>query len=45
MDFLDRIDWYNHDGVNLGMINDFVRNQFYDRVLSIYVRDQVCVDI
>lgn len=45
MDFLDRIDWYNHDGVNLGMINDFVRNQFYDRVLSRYVRDQECVDI
>ena len=45
MDFLNRIDWYNHDGVNLGMINDFVRNQFYDRILSRYVADQHCTDI
>lgn len=45
MDFLSRIDWKNHDGVNLGMINDFVRNQFYDRILSRYVRDQQCTDI
>lgn len=45
MDFLQRIDWHNHDGVNLSMINDFVRNQFYDRVLSRYVADQDCVDI
>lgn len=45
MDFLQRIDWMNHNGVNLPMINDFVRNQFYDRVLSRYVRDQDCIDI
>lgn len=45
MDFLQRIDWHNHDGVNLGMINDFVRNQFYDRILSRYVQDQECTDI
>ena len=45
MDFLKRIDWNNHDGVNLGMINDFVRNQFYDRVISRYVQDQDCTDI
>ena len=45
MDFLNRIDWYNHDGVNLGMINDFVRNQFYDRILARYVADQHCTDI
>ena len=45
MDFLNRIDWHNHDGVNLGMINDFVRNQFYDRILSRYVVDQHCTDI
>jgi hypothetical protein len=31
---LSRIDWDNHDGVNRAMINDFVRNQFYDRVLA-----------
>lgn len=45
MDFLSRIDWHNHDGVNLGMINDFVRNQFYDRVLSECVAGQQCTDI
>ena len=45
MDFLERIDWQNHDGVNLGMINDFVRNQFYDRIIGRYVQDQNCTDI
>jgi hypothetical protein len=45
MDFLNRIDWHNHDGVNLGMINDFMRNQFYDRILSRYVANQRCTDI
>ena len=45
MDFLSRIDWHNHDGVNLSMINDFGRNQFYDRILSRYVKDQDCTDI
>lgn len=45
MDFLSRIDWLNHDGVNLGMINDFMRNQFYDRILCRYVANQHCTDI
>ena len=45
MSYLDNIDWRNHDGVNLRMIDDFVRNQFYDRVLSRYVKDQYCTDI
>jgi hypothetical protein len=45
MDFVQRIDWMNHDGVNLPMINDFVRNQFYDRVLARYVSGQHCTDI
>ena len=45
MSFLSRIDWFNHDGVNLGMINDFMRNQFYDRILSRYVANQQCTDI
>lgn len=45
MEFLNRIDWYNHDGVNRGMINDFVRNQFYDRIISRYVKDRQCIDI
>jgi hypothetical protein len=45
MDFLNRIDWLNHNGVNLGMLNDFIRNQFYDRILSRYVANQYCIDI
>lgn len=45
MEFLKNIDWQNHNGVNLPMINDFVRNQFYDRILSRYVKDQHCTDI
>jgi len=45
MTLLDQIDWTNHDGVNHGMINDFMRNQFYDRMLSVSVQDQHCVDI
>lgn len=44
-EILDHIDWYNHDGVNLPMINDFVRNQFYDRILSRYVKGQDCTDV
>ena len=39
------IDFKHDDGVNLSMINDFMRNQFYDRVLSRHVRDQYCTDI
>lgn len=34
-EFLSRIDWHNHDGINLSMINDLMRNQFYDRVLLV----------
>lgn len=45
MDFLQDINWITHDGVNRGMINDFVRNQFYDRIISRYVAGQDCVDI
>lgn len=39
------IDWINHDGVNLAMINDHVRNQFFDRVLMQHVRDRDCIDV
>ena len=45
MDFLNKIDWQNHDGVNFPMLNDFMRNQFYDRILSRYVQNQSCTDI
>jgi hypothetical protein len=45
MEFLKQIDFQHHDGVNLPMINDFMRNQFYDRILSRYVANQRCTDI
>jgi hypothetical protein len=44
MDFLDRVDFENHDGVYLSMLNDVLRNQFYDQVLT-QVRDHDCVEI
>jgi hypothetical protein len=45
MKFLDHVDFENHDGVNLAMINDFMRNQFYDHVLENRVQGQRCMDI
>ena len=44
MDFLDRVDFENHDGVYLSMLNDVARNHFYDQILT-EVRDQHCVEI
>jgi hypothetical protein len=44
MDFLDRVDFENHNGVFLPMINDIARNQFYDQILT-EVCDQHCVEI
>ena len=44
MDFLDRVDFENHDGVYLSMLNDVSRNHFYDQILT-QVRDQHCVEI
>lgn len=44
MDFLDCIDFENHNGVYLPMINDVARNQFYDQILT-EVQDQDCVEI
>ena len=44
MNFLDRVDFENHDGVYLSMLNDVSRNRFYDQLLT-EVRDQHCVEI
>ena len=44
MDFLDRVDFENHDGVYLSMLNDVSRNQFYDQILT-EVQDKDCVEI
>ena len=44
MEFLDRVDFENHDGVYLSMLNDVARNHFYDQILT-EVRNQHCVEI
>lgn len=43
--YLDLINWLDHDGVNLPMINDFLRNQFYDDIIANNVQDKNCLDI
>jgi len=40
--FLSSIDWAIDDGINLPMINDFMRNQFYDNVLRNRVNNKHC---
>lgn len=45
MDFLHHIDWGTHDGVNLSMLNDFMRNRFYDRAISQQVNNRRCIDV
>lgn len=42
---ISRINWVEHDGVNLAMINDLLRNRFYDRLLARHVPGQRCIDI
>ena len=44
MEFLKRIDFDNHDGVYLPMLNDVLRNQFYDQVLA-ETHNQYCIEI
>lgn len=39
------IDWFRDDGVNLPMINDHVRNRFYDKIMATTVRDRRCLEI
>jgi hypothetical protein len=45
MSLIDQIDFANHDGVNRAMINDFMRNQFYDNIFRDRVQGQHCIDI
>jgi hypothetical protein len=45
MEFLKNINFDGDDGVNRNMINDFVRNQFYENIFINNVKDQHCVDI
>jgi predicted RNA methylase len=45
-DFIkNTMDWSTDDGINLPMLNDFMRNQFYDNVLRNRVNDKHCLDI
>lgn len=44
MEFLEHVDFLNHNGVFLPMLNDVARNQFYDKILP-EVRDQNCIEI
>jgi len=40
-----QIDWYLDDGVNIPMLNDILRNRFYDNILSTDLAGADCVDI
>ena len=44
-DFLNTLNWNNDDGINLPMINDLIRNYYYEKILSRYVHNQKCIDI
>jgi hypothetical protein len=41
----NQIDFQNHDGVNLSMINDYMRNRFFENIIKDSVRDKNCIDI
>lgn len=42
---ISQIDWYLDDGVNIPMLNDILRNRFYDNILSTKMSGARCVDI
>jgi len=37
--------WYDDNGINLPMISDHARNQFYQRILSKSVKNKTCIDV
>lgn len=37
--------WYDDNGINLPMISDHSRNQFYKRILSKTVKNKTCIDV
>lgn len=41
----DRLNWHEDNGINFSMINDYLRNHFYEKVLSKQVYGRDCVDI
>ena len=44
-DFLKKINWLDHDGVYLSMINDYGRNAFYQNALAESVKGKHCLEI
>lgn len=45
MNFLDRIDWKKDDGVFIPMLNDVMRNRFYESIIKDSVLGKHCIDI
>jgi hypothetical protein len=45
MNFLDNINWGGDDGVFWPMLNDFRRNQYYDKIIQDSVKDKLCIDV
>ena len=39
------LNWLTSDGIGLPMINDVVRNTFYDKILDDVVKDKHCCDV
>ena len=40
-----KLNWLNDDGINLPMINDVPRNEFYNKILAHNVKNKKCCDI
>lgn len=43
--YIEKINWNSDDGVNMPMINDVLRNCFYEKILSKHVKNKKCTDI
>ena len=39
------LDWNNNDGIYLPMINDAIRNQFYEKIIAKAVNGKSCTDV
>lgn len=45
LDLISKLNWSSDDGINLPMINDVVRNAFYNNILERTVANRHCSDI
>ena len=43
--FKTNLNWITDDGINLAMINDVVRNSFYNKILANTVENKHCCDV